>query len=76
MASIPVIHRKRGPTPTGQTPVTSIRLAPDVLEGMGAWVASQPAPQPSRSAAINQALRDWLTGLGYLPHREDPEGAN
>ena len=19
---------------------------------------------------------DWLTGLGYLPHREDPEGAN
>ena len=19
-------------------------------------------------------MRDWLTGLGYLPHREDPEG--
>ena len=26
--------------------------------------------------AIRLALRDWLTGLVYLPPREDPEGAN
>ena len=76
MASIPVIRKKRGPAPTGQTPVTSIRLPPDVLDGMAAWIAAQPDPQPSRSAAINFALRDWLIGLGYLPTRDDPEMAN
>jgi len=76
MASIPVIHRKRGPAPTGQTPVTSIRLAPDVSDGLARWTVDQVEPRPSRSTTINQALRDWLTGLGYLPDRDDPEMAN
>ena len=66
MPSIPVVQRKRGPAPTGQTPVTSIRLAPDVLAGLSAWVDMQPDPKPKRSVAINQGLRDWLTGLGLL----------
>lgn len=74
MASIPVVRKKRGPAPTGQMPVTSIRLPPDVLEGMAAWVAAQPEPKPSRSSAINQALRDWLTGLGYLPASNSETG--
>lgn len=25
---------------------------------------------------IRFALTDWLTGQGYVRHREDPEGAN
>ncbi len=76
MASIPVLQRKRGPAPTGQTPVTSIRLAPDVVVGLTAWIKQQPEPHPKRSTAINQGLRDWLTSLGYLPSRDDPEMAN
>ena len=41
-----------------------------------AWISEQPEPRPSRPEAIRLAFRDWLTGLGYLPHREDPEMAN
>ena len=33
-------------------------------------------PAAYRSEAIRLALRDWLTGLCYLPHRGDPEMAN
>jgi len=28
------------------------------------------------TVAIRLALKDWLTGLGLLKHRDDPEGAN
>ncbi|MGI4764277.1 MAG: hypothetical protein ACRYGP_04310 [Janthinobacterium lividum] len=48
----------------------------DLSKGIDAWVAAQPDPKPSRPDAIRLALRDWLTGLGYLPHRDDPEMAN
>jgi len=39
-------------------------------------IAAQPEPRPSRPEAIRLALKDWLTGLGLLKHRDDPEGAN
>ncbi len=32
--------------------------------------------QPSRPEAIRMALKDWLTGLGLLHNRDDPESAN
>jgi len=38
----------------------------DVSEGIDAWIAAQPEPQPSRPEAIRLALTDWLTGLGLL----------
>ena len=41
-----------------------------------AWIADQPDPKPSRSEAVRLALTDWLTGMGYLPHRDNPEMAN
>jgi hypothetical protein len=47
-----------------------------VSEGIDAWIAAQPEPRPSRPEAIRLALKDWLTGLGLLKHRDDPEGAN
>ena len=34
------------------------------------------APRPSRPEAIRRALRNWLTGLGLLKHRDEPEAAN
>lgn len=56
-----------------RTPPMRLALAAVVLD---AWISEQPEPRPSRPEAIRLAFRDWLTGLGYLPHREDPEMAN
>ena len=53
-----------------------LTMPQDLSKGIDAWVAAQPDPKPSRPDAIRLALRDWLTGLGYLPHRDDPEMAN
>ena len=70
------IHKKRGRPATGRTPISALRLPDDLREAVDRYVADQPDPKPSRSEAIRYALRDWLTGLGYLPHRDDPEMAN
>jgi Arc/MetJ-type ribon-helix-helix transcriptional regulator len=56
--------------------MVSFRLGPPTSDALDAWIVSQPEPRPSRSEAIRIALRDWLTGLGLLKHREDPEGAS
>lgn len=66
MASIPVIHKKRGPEPTGKTPVISLRLAHDLREGLDAWISEQPDPLPTRSAAIRYALEEWLIAKGKI----------
>lgn len=65
----------RGPLPTGiGTPVVA-RLQPDLLSPLDAWIDTLD-PKPSRPEAVRMILKDWLTGMGYLRHREDPEGAN
>jgi len=46
----------------------------DDVPQLDAWIAAQPEPRPSRPEAIRLALKDWLTGLGYLPARDDPDG--
>jgi DNA-binding transcriptional LysR family regulator len=51
-------------------------LPPTALAALDTWIASQPEPRPSRSDAVTLAVADWLTGLGLLRHRDDPEGAN
>ena len=61
--------RKRPETATVRVPV-------ETLHQVDAWIAAQPEPRPSRPEAIRLALKDWLTGLGLLKHRDDPEGAN
>ncbi|MCJ2077870.1 ribbon-helix-helix domain-containing protein [Methylobacterium sp. E-016] len=54
----------------------NLRAPPALLAPLDAWIADQPEPKPSRPEAIRHALTDWLTGQGYVRHREDPEGAN
>lgn len=51
-------------------------MSQDVSKGIDAYVAAQPEPRPSRPEAIRTLIRDSLTGLGYLPARDDPEMAN
>ena len=48
----------------------------DLSSAIDAFVIAQPEPKPSRPEAIRHLLRDALTGLGYLPHRDDPEMSN
>ena len=76
LVSISVKPKRRGRPATGRNPITGVRLAPELTQAVEAWIAAQPDPKPSRSEAVRLALTDWLTGLGYLPHRDDPEMAN
>lgn len=57
----------RGGRPrTDATPIM-VRVMPPDVSGLDAYIAAHPDPKPSRPEAIRLALRDWLTGLGYLP---------
>ncbi len=69
-------RKKRGPRPTGKGESLHVRVQPPDLTALDAWIAQQPDPKPSRPEAIRLAMKDWLTGMGLLKHREDPEGAN
>ena len=76
-ASITDIPKSRGrPKTTGRGTAVVVRCHDAQLEPLDAWIAAQPDPKPSRPEAIRHALTDWLTGQGYVRHREDPEGAN
>jgi hypothetical protein len=50
--------KKRGPAPTGVGTLVGVRLQPDQLAKLDAWISAHPEPQPSRPAAI----RDLLDG--------------
>ena len=56
--------------------MVGVRLLPPILDPLDAWIASQADPKPSRPEAIRHLLSDSLTGLGFMKHRDDPEGAN
>ena len=56
--------------------LVSIRIDEQTQTALDAWRAAQPYPNPTRAEAGRVALKDWLTGMGLLKHREDPEGAN
>jgi len=69
--------KKMGRPPGRRKPETAlIRVQVETLSALDAWIAAQPEPRPSRPEAIRLALKDWLTGLGLLKHRDDLEGAN
>ena len=78
-SSISDTSKKRGrgrPSTGGQMPGVMVRMPPSDIASLDTWIAAQPEPRPSRPEAIRLALKDWLTGLGLLKHRDDPEGAN
>ena len=68
------ISRKPRPKQTGT--LVGVRVQPEQIVPLDAWIEAQPEPKPTRPEAIRHALTDWLTGQGYVRHREDPEGAN
>ena len=68
--------KSKGGRPRVDATPIMVRVAPPLLSPLDAWIAAQPDPKPPRPEAIRHALTDWLTGQGYVRHREDPEGAN
>jgi len=53
------IKRGRGRPATGRGESINVRLQPDQLAALDAWIAHQPAP-PSRPEAIRHALSEFL----------------
>jgi hypothetical protein len=54
--SIPVLRKKRGRPPTGQDPVTAVRLPPVLKSQIEDWAKEQ-ADKPSRSEAIRRLVK-------------------
>ena len=54
----------------------TLRLPPDQLAPLDAWIETHPDPKPSRPEAVRLILKDWFIGNRLMPHKEDPEGAN
>jgi hypothetical protein len=54
--SIPVVRKKRGRPPTGQDPVTAVRLSPLLKSQIEHWANQQP-DKPSRSEAIRRLVK-------------------
>lgn len=57
-----VITKKRGPKPTGKGTLIGVRLLPDLLWALDAWIERQPDPKPTRPEAIRRMLRMRLSG--------------
>jgi len=49
--------------------MVSYALAPDLLDRLDAWLASQ-SPPPSKTACVEAALREWLDRREAPPQRK------
>lgn len=73
VASISKVGKSRGRPKVGALPIT-MRLPPDLVAALDAWIEAQPVPRPQRTEAIRLALRDFLTERGVLaPGHEGEE---
>jgi hypothetical protein len=68
-------QKKRGPPATGKGTLVGVRIHPPMLAALDKWLDRQNEVR-TRPDAIRFALADWLTSLGLLQHKEDPEGSN
>ena len=48
--------KKRGPKPTGVGTPIQVRLQPEQLAALDAWIEGQEEPRPSRPEAIRQLI--------------------
>jgi hypothetical protein len=52
---------KPAPTPAGKATSIDVRLEPNELTGLDAWIAAQTEPRPTRPEAIRRILAGVLT---------------
>jgi len=53
--------KKRGPPATGKGALIGVRLQPDGLSELDAWIANQRDPKPSRPEAIRRLVEKGLS---------------
>lgn len=63
--SISKTKGKGGRPRTDATPIM-VRVYPDQLAALDAWISAQSDPKPSRPEAIRKALGEHLKAQGYL----------
>ncbi|MGI3900096.1 MAG: hypothetical protein ACRYGP_23585 [Janthinobacterium lividum] len=68
--------RKLGRPAIGKGVQINSSFRPEDVSALDRWIDDQPEPKLGRPEAVRLALRDWLTGLGYLPTLDDPEMEN
>ena len=61
--------------PPVDTKEIAARVEGRVVTALDAYALSA-GPLMTRPQAIRTILADWLTGHGFLKHRDDAEGAN
>jgi hypothetical protein len=61
MARQTVIAKKRGPAPTGKGTLIGVRLQPEQLASLDAWISHQP-DKLSRPEALRQLADKGLKG--------------
>lgn len=64
MASSGDIINKRGRPATGKGTPVLVRVQPDLLADLDAFIAGEPDPKPSRPDAIRRLLHDELVRMG------------
>src|SRR4051794_4681493 len=60
----------RGRPRIGATPV-NVRLAPEELAGLDAWIKRHPEPRPTRPEAFRRILAEHLAEHGLMRSRPD-----
>ncbi len=60
----PQSRQKPGPPPTGKGTPVQVRLQPDMLAQLDAWIAGRPDPKPSRPEAIRAFVVAGLHLMG------------
>jgi hypothetical protein len=55
-----ISKKRKGPVPTGKGVPVLVRLQPDQLAALDAWIARCPEPKPSRPEAVRQILAGAL----------------
>jgi hypothetical protein len=51
-------QKRRGRKPTGKGTPVQVRLAPNLLARIDAWIETLPDPRPTRADAIRSILRE------------------
>ena len=46
-----------------------LTLDGELSRALDTWIARQPQPETTRGEAVSRAIREWLTGLGFLARR-------
>ncbi len=64
MKPVPASNKsKRGRPASGKGDPVQVRLQPQQMSALDAWIASQPEPRPSRPEAIRRLLEQALASL-------------